>query len=224
MTSRRRRSPPGLIASRREYPSIPACGPLTRSPRRAPLARCDPSRYRRLGRWAGWWGRRVGVSPSGGRVVMTLAFEGTAVPTRWAGRRRGWCAASRCCPAHSVPGGGRSSGGSASSPRKWSQILASTGARVRTTGNPSREAALRFFMTSPQGAYRRRRRCPRTRARSWTGLGLGRCTALDREGGVGWTVLLDALWDARDGCRSTEPVAVRSRHRRCRRAKSSAPM
>jgi hypothetical protein len=38
---------------------------------------------------------RLGISPSAGRVVMTL--DGNAVPTRWAGSPPGWCAASRCC-------------------------------------------------------------------------------------------------------------------------------
>lgn len=38
----------------------------------------------------------LGLSPSGGRVVMTLA-EGTAVPTRSGACRRGWCGSCGCC-------------------------------------------------------------------------------------------------------------------------------
>jgi len=37
----------------------------------------------------------LGISPSAGRVVMKL--EGTAVPTRAAERRRGWCEAASSC-------------------------------------------------------------------------------------------------------------------------------
>ena len=50
MRSRRSLSPRGLIVARRENRSIPEYGLLTVSPKHAPLARCEPSRHRRL-RW-----------------------------------------------------------------------------------------------------------------------------------------------------------------------------